>query len=168
MFANLYSNLPLVSISLFFILTAVDPQQSIVFICSAVLAIWRVGGHRDRWPAAGQRRKAHVRPLSRGKWILECLGWKSLCQVRPDLYFSGKETGDAWAIAACFFMFLKVKRLLWSSLWRFHHWRFRGFYRWSLRDVRAPERSERSLQNHRQSPGERLAAGLLHRCENFI
>lgn len=65
-------------------------------------------------------------------------------------------------------MFLQVKWLLWSSLGRFHHWRFWGLYRWSLRDVRAPERPERSLQNHRQSLGERLAAGLLYRCENFI
>lgn len=59
-------------------------------------------------------------------------------------------------------MWHQAEWLLWGPIWRKHHWGFWGLYRWCVWDVRAPQCSQRSLQDNRQSSGERLPAGLLN------
>lgn len=51
----------------------------------AVLAVWGMGGGGDRRPAAGEGREAAVRPLCRGRRVLERTAGESLRQVRWTL-----------------------------------------------------------------------------------
>lgn len=66
-----------------------------------------------------------------------------------------------------FFSWYQAEWLLWGSVWRKHHRRLWGLHRWCVWDVRAPQRSQRSAQDNRQSSGERLSAGLLYRCKRW-
>lgn len=67
-----------------------------------------------------------------------------------------------WSV---FLMCYQAEWLLWGFVWREHHWRVWGLHWWCVWDVWAPPSSKRSLQDNWQSAGERLPAGLLHRCK---
>lgn len=142
---------------------------------------------RYRWQTACQRWGNYVCPFCWGQWILECTSRESLRQVGVLRAYSGSKlfsisvherknvnaisnffsnaavNGRVW-----FLLWYQVKRFLWGTVWRKHYWRFWGLHRWCVWNVRAPQSSQRSVQDNQQSFGQRLPAGLLYWCKCWL
>lgn len=70
---------------------------------------------------------------------------------------SGSAAGDAVCV------FIQAERVVRGSVRGEHHRGVRGLHGGGVRDVRPAQRSKRPAQDHQQSPGQGLSAGLLHR-----